>query len=211
MEKLFEIGTMTCVTPTPAVSHSMAEFPEYCSKVTNSSSTFHVFLSEIRSGFIREESLKRSLTFDCTFSSAFIYRTCPVSSPACLVLNASKPLWKETSSCLVLSQNHRKAETGSGRDHLSSIPLWNWCLRLIYPGSCQAKSGLFSVKEIPPLLWATISNAELFSQWIFFLISRSHFPGSDLCLLPLVLLLCIPVNTVFLCTLPTFPKLPFGC
>lgn len=51
---------------------SMAKFPDHCAKVKNSSLIFHLFLSEIRSTFIRVESLQRSLPFMCIFSSAFI-------------------------------------------------------------------------------------------------------------------------------------------
>lgn len=102
MDKFFQIGTITCATSTPAVSWSVAEFPGHRAKVKNSSPIFHLFLSEISSAFIREETLQRSLPFMLLphmLSHIFIYWTCPmsISSPACLVLNASNPPWENTS------------------------------------------------------------------------------------------------------------------
>lgn len=152
-------------------------------------------------------------------SSTFIYWTCPmvISSSACLVLNVSKPLWEETSRIWhvpLFPCFHRITEKlrmeGTTCHHLSLF--WEQGLRFGYPGPCQAKSGVFPVKQIPPLLWATISSDEFFSQWVFFFLYLDGISPVVTC--AHCLLSCWGASLwrqYFPVPLTTSLKLPFGC
>ena len=198
----------------------MPEFPGHCVKVKNSSAFF--MYSFQRSALL--SSGRRACKDHCPsfvlshlLSSAVIYWTCLMSnsSPACLVLNALMPIWEETStiwhvplpSCFHSITEKLRLE-GTAWHYLSLF--WKWVLRFSYPGPCQAKYGVFPVKEIPSLLWATISNAELFLPWIFFFLCLDDISSVVTCAHCLLPCCCASLWRHFSVALSISLKLPFG-
>lgn len=209
MDKFFQIGTITCATSTPAVPCSMDEFPGHSAKVKSSSPIFHLFLSEISSAFVREETLQMSLHFMCTFSSTFIYWTCPMSvlSSACLVLNASKPLWEETSRIwhmplpLCFHSITEKLRLEGTSWHYLSL---SWKRGPVIQGPVKpnleySQSRRFHRFSEEPFLMLNSSHSEYF----FFLYLDGNYPVMTC---PVVV---HPVKTILLCTSVYLSKTTF--